>query len=213
LGRSSSPAKVPYRHYSASKNYAVKSICKQLVKKRPFLEKYIKQEIEAMNLLKHPNLVIQERVIESTPTTISANDYYFMVLEYCDLGNPLTHQAKIKTKCFPLKEGLEILSQIMHGLRVIHEKNYIHRDIKSENVLIKSSERGRIFKIADFGFARPVKSGTASTVCGTQKYMAPEILKNLPYTRSVDIWALDILFLFMLFADYPFKGHDLLFDI
>lgn len=58
-----------------------------------------------------------------------------------------------------------------------------------------------------------MKSGTASTVCGTQKYMAPEILKNLPYTRSVDIWALGVLFYFMLFADYPFKGHDLSVDI
>lgn len=136
-----------------------------------------------------------------------------MVLEYCDQGNLLTLQAKLKTKCFGLREALEILGQVMQGLRIIHEKNYIHRDIKSENVLIKTTEKGRIFKIADFGFARPVKSGTASTVCGTQKYMAPEILKNLPYTRSVDIWALGVLFFFMLFADYPFKGHDLLFDI
>lgn len=137
-----------------------------------------------------------------------------MVLEFCDQGNLLSHQSKLKNKCFPLKDSLEIIVQVMQGLRVIHEKNYIHRDIKSENVLIKTTEKGgRIYKIADFGFARPVKSGTASTVCGTQKYMAPEILKNLPYTRSVDIWALGILFYFMLFADYPFKGHDLVFDI
>lgn len=137
-----------------------------------------------------------------------------MVLEYCDQGNLLTYQSKLKNRAFDLKEALEILTQVMLGLRVIHEKNYIHRDIKSENVLIKATDKGgRIYKIADFGFARPVKSGTASTVCGTQKYMAPEILKNLPYTRSVDIWAIGILFYFMLFADYPFKGTDLLFDM
>jgi len=84
-----------------------------------------------MNLLKHPNLVIQEKVVESNVFAKAANDYYFMVLEFCDQGNLLTHQAKLKTKCFALKEALEILVQVMQGLRVIHEKNYIHRDIKS----------------------------------------------------------------------------------
>ena len=88
----------------------------------------------------------------------------------------------------------------MKGLRAIHDSNYIHRDIKSENVLIKTTETGGYrYKIADFGFARPVNS-TVNTICGTEKYMAPEILKNLSYTISVDIWALGILLYFMLFA-------------
>lgn len=79
--------------------------------------------------------------------------------------------------------------------------------------MIKTTEQGRQFKIADFGFARPMNTGPASTVCGTEKYMAPEILKNQPYNRSVDLWALGILLFFMLFAEYPFKGHDLYADI
>lgn len=136
-----------------------------------------------------------------------------MVLEYCDGGNLLTYQSKLKNKTFPLAEALEILVEVMKGLRLVHEFNYIHRDIKSENVLIKTTEGSRQFKIADFGFARPMNTGPASTICGTEKYMAPEILKNLPYNRSVDIWALGILLFFMLFAEYPFKGHDLYADI
>lgn len=99
-----------------------------------------------------------------------------MVLEYCDGGNLLTYQSKLKTKTFPLAEALEIFVQVLKGLKVVHENNYIHRDIKSENVLIKLGQRGNSYKIADFGFARPIKSGSARTVCGTEKYMAPEIL-------------------------------------
>jgi serine/threonine protein kinase len=118
-------------------------------------------------------LLVRRRSLKVINLSNLANEYYFMILEYCDLGNLLTYQAKIKTRIFSLIEGLEIMVQVMQGLRVIHEKNYIHRDIKSENVLIKSTDKGKIYKIADFGFARPVKSGTASTVCGTQKYMAP----------------------------------------
>jgi serine/threonine protein kinase len=136
-----------------------------------------------------------------------------MILEYCDMGNLLTYQSKLKTKTFALQEALDILVEVMKGLKLVHEFNYIHRDIKSENVLIKSTEHGLKFKIADFGFARPMNSGPASTICGTEKYMAPEILRNMPYDRSVDIWALGILLFFMLYAEYPFKGHDINADI
>lgn len=83
------------------------------------------------------------------------------------MGNLLTYQSKLRTRTFSLKESLDILVEIMKGLKYIHDHNYIHRDIKSENVLIKSTERGVVFKIADFGFARPINSGTASTICGT----------------------------------------------
>ncbi|MGC4046671.1 MAG: protein kinase [Armatimonas sp.] len=138
-----------------------------------------------------------------------------MVLEYCDGGNLLTYQSKLKNKVFPIAEAIDIVVDVLKGLKVIHESNYIHRDIKSENVLIKmtNTAKGRIFKIADFGFARPIKSGSAHTVCGTEKYMAPEILENTPYNISVDIWAVGILLYFMLFAEYPFKGLDILNDI
>jgi serine/threonine protein kinase len=102
----------------------------------------------------------------------------------------------------------------MKGLKCIHEKNFIHRDIKSENVLLKKVYRDKdsyeiTYKIADFGFARSIGSSGAKTHCGTEKYMAPEILSNSYYGISVDIWALGVLFYFMLFAEYPFKGHDM----
>lgn len=62
------------------------------------------------------------------------------------------------------------------------------------------------YKIADFGFARSIGSNGAKTHCGTEKYMAPEIISNSYYGISVDIWALGVLFYFMLFAEYPFRG-------
>ena len=106
----------------------------------------------------------------------------------------------------------------MKGLKCIHEKNFIHRDIKSENVLLKKihnlTENGGInYKIADFGFARSIGNTGAKTHCGTEKYMAPEILSNSYYGIGVDIWALGVLFYFMLFAEYPFNGHDMKAEI
>jgi len=67
-----------------------------------------------------------------------------------------------------------------------------------------------VYKIADFGFARYIGGVGAKTHCGTEKYMAPEIISNSYYGISVDIWALGVLFYFMLFAEYPFKGIQIL---
>lgn len=79
---------------------------------------------------------------------------------------------------------MEVMTQVLRGLQAIHDLNYIHRDIKAENILLggeaagRSNLKGVCFKIADFGFARPTNSGASKTLCGTQKYMAPEIMSN-----------------------------------
>lgn len=71
------------------------------------------------------------------PPSYSANDFIIIVMEYCEQGNLLTYQAKLPGKVFPLKHSIKVLVEVMKGLKCIHEKNFIHRDIKSENVLLK----------------------------------------------------------------------------
>ena len=112
---------------------AVKVISKAQVRKKPFLQKYIEQEIDIMRKLNHGNIVRQEAAID-TP------DYYLIVLEYCDQGNLLTHQARLPGKTFPLDQALKVMVEVLKGLRCIHEKNFIHRDIKSENILLKKGD-------------------------------------------------------------------------
>jgi serine/threonine protein kinase len=130
-------------------------------------------------------------------------------MEYCEQGNLLTYQSKLPGKVFPLKHASKVVVEVMKALKCIHEKNFIHRDIKSENVLLKKEAADITYKIADFGFARSIGGVGAKTHCGTEKYMAPEIISNSYYGISVDIWALGVLFYFMLFAEYPFKGTPL----
>lgn len=93
-------------------------------------------------------------------------------MEYCEMGNLLTYQAKLPGKTFTLKQATKVMVEVLKGLKCIHEKNFIHRDIKSENVLLKKVYKDREsfdvgYKIADFGFARSIGSSGAKTHCGT----------------------------------------------
>lgn len=84
-----------------------------------------------------------------------------------------------------------------------HAKDIAHRDLKLENILyIKEG----VIKVIDFGFAVQSKE-KQRTFCGTPTYMAPEIVKRIPYKGSeVDVWALGIMVYRMLTGTYPFMA-------
>ena len=92
-------------------------------------------------------------------------------MEYCENGNLLTYQSKLTGKTFSLSQALTVIVNVMKGLKCIHESNFIHRDIKSENILIKKITLSHgydvQYKIADFGFARSIGGVGAKTHCGT----------------------------------------------
>ena len=138
-------------------------------------------------------------------------------MEYCDIGNLFNFQARRPQLIVPFDETLYIMHQILLGLRHLHKKHLIHRDIKAENVLLltdKSQKNpyGYIIKICDLGFCR-VDDDTASTFCGTSNYMAPEIYKKNFYSTKVDVWAVGVLMYRLIFGDFPFKGMLLDNDI
>ena len=128
-------------------------------------------------------------------------------MEYCDLGNLYTIQSKLPAKAFTLDEATGIFNQVLRGVEVIHKNQIVHRDIKLENIFVRKNEKGGLLcKIGDFGLARFVEM-TANSNCGTQNYMAPEILRSTPYGQAVDVWSLGVIFFYLLFAEFPFKGN------
>ena len=80
----------------------------------------------------------------------------------------------------------------MKGLHSIHKRRQVHRDLKSDNILINSA--GEI-KIGDFGYAIQLTKDSQSSreIAGTPAWMAPELIKKEEYTESVDIWSLGII--------------------
>lgn len=97
-----------------------------------------------------------------------------LLLEYCDGGDLINYQAKLKDRVFSLEKATEVLSEVIIGLEQLHQEGYLHRDIKSQNVLIKTENGKERFKLADFGFSKK-KAEVGGTILGTEQFMSPEI--------------------------------------
>ncbi len=105
----------------------------------------------------------------------------YLLLEYCDGGDLINYQAKLKDRVFSLEKATEVLSEVIIGLEQLHQEGYLHRDIKSQNVLIKTENGKEVniitiqrFKLADFGFSKK-KAEVGGTILGTEQFMSPEI--------------------------------------
>lgn len=107
-----------------------------------------------------------------------------------------------KRKRFEELEVRFFAAQIILGLSFLHEKSIIYQDLKPENILLDSN--GYI-KLADFGAAKyGYQTKSYKTFIGTADYIAPEVLKKLPYNKAVDWWSLGILMFELLYGKPPF---------
>ena len=68
---------------------------------------------------------------------LNDDDYYYILLEYCEGGDLMNLQTTMPNKVFTLEKATEYLSQVIRGLQELHSKGYLHRDIKPQNVLVK----------------------------------------------------------------------------
>lgn len=97
-------------------------------------------------------------------------------------------------------------AEIVLGISHLHENNIVYRDLKPENLLL--DPEGHI-RITDFGLSKKdVEGDTAQSLCGTPEYLAPEILRKVPYGKSVDWWSLGILIYEMINGLPPFYDSN-----
>jgi serine/threonine protein kinase/Tol biopolymer transport system component len=152
------------------------------------------QEARAASALNHPNIC--------TIHDIQDHDgRLFIVMEYIDGQTLRERQAP-----FSLKQVIEIGIQVADGLAAAHEKGIIHRDIKTENIMMR---KDGIVQIMDFGLAklrgasRLTKEG--STI-GTMGYMSPEQVQGLDADHRTDLFSLGVVLYELLTGQLPFKG-------
>lgn len=136
-----------------------------------------------------------------------------IIMEFC-AGNNLT--TYLKETAITEQEAMLLFKQMALSIKVLHRKGIAHRDVKLNNFLLDA--RRRVVKVGDFGLSVVTYRHSrgilmAKTFCGTEPYMAPEILRrNSLGVRSynplyADIWSLGICLYAMLTRTFPFKMH------
>lgn len=162
------------------------------------LEK-IYREVQIMKLLNHPHIIKLYQVMET-------KDMLYIVTEFAKNGEMfdyLTSNGHLSES-----EARKKFWQILSAVEYCHSHNIVHRDLKTENLLLDGNMD---IKLADFGFGNFYNSGEPlSTWCGSPPYAAPEVFEGKEYEGpQLDIWSLGVVLYVLVCGSLPFDGPNL----
>ena len=205
-----------------NKLFATKKMPKTMVL-QPKVKKYFNNEIHILENIDHPYII---KLYEIKQTI----NNYFLIFDYCnggDLNHCLEKYKKKNKKPFTQEIVQHLMNQIVNGLQYLHNSKILHRDIKSDNILVHFKSKEDLqnlnllnadIKIIDFGFARYLEDDSlAQSVLGSPLYMAPQILRKLKkldnnnsfgYDQKADIWSLGTVCYEMLIGTPPFYAEN-----
>ncbi|XP_074834598.1 inactive serine/threonine-protein kinase PLK5 isoform X4 [Carettochelys insculpta] len=179
---------------STGKVYAVKVVSLSRVARLDGRGK-VEREIELHRHLCHPHVVGFHR-------HFADQDNIYMILEYCSCKS-LAHVLKAR-KRLTEPEVRYYLRQIIAGLRYLHQRGIIHRDLKLSNFFLTKNMQ---VKVGDLGLAtREERAGRRrGVVCGTPNYLAPEVIAKKGHCFQSDVWALGCIMYTALTGCSPFE--------
>ncbi|KAL5554643.1 hypothetical protein UlMin_042044, partial [Ulmus minor] len=156
----------------------------------------LRQEIALLSQFEHENIV-------QYYGTDKDESKLYIFLELVSNGSLLSLYQKYTLRDLQVSAYTR---QILQGLKYLHDRNVIHRDIKCANILVDAS--GSV-KLADFGLAKVTKLNDVKSLQGTARWMAPEVVDpKQGYGLPADIWSLGCTVLEMLTREMPYSGLD-----
>ena len=156
------------------KYYAIKHIEKKSIYKSLRSLDTIYTEINIQSKIHHPKIVKILFVQETEKD-------FDLVMEYAPKGNLFFYIQK--NRCLSESKSFQFFIQIVNAIHFLHKNNYIHKDIKPENILLFDNN---IVKLCYFGWCVEIKDRPRKTYCGTTEYIAPEMINETFYGKEID---------------------------
>ena len=218
------------RHKHEDTIYAVKMINakkpnRELAGKRSLSES-IHHELAVLNSLDHRSIL---KIIDF----FEEDQYFYFVTEMMEGGD--LFDRILANQVYTEKDARDLARTLVEAVNYLHDKRITHRDLKPQNILMKSKDNNSDIKICDFAFACRIHTPQSLTTrCGTVRfldllstpcscdliahqyllrsrfkptYVAPEILKNIPYDESADMWSVGVM-LFVILCGHPPFADD-----
>lgn len=192
---------VQVRHKRDGNIYAMKILKKEMIIKRKQYEHTL-SERRILENVSHPFIV-------SLQYAFQTEHKLYMVFDFFN-GGELYHYLSTQGR-FSEERAKFYAAEIILGLKYLHDRGIVYRDLKPENLILDSS--GHII-ITDFGLSKEGVDGeNVTSICGTPEYLAPEILRKQKYGKGVDWWSLGTLLYEMIAGLPPFydKNRSLMY--
>jgi len=200
LGRGGMAAVYKALQLNLDRYVAIKILLPHLASDTEFVRRF-QQEARAAASLKHPNIITIYDVGRDTVT-----DSYYIAMEYIE-GESLK-ELLADSGALSRWQAMDVLRPLASALDHAHEKGFVHRDIKSSNILIEKGS-GRAV-LTDFGVAKALHEGSSMTqngaFIGTVYYAAPEQIQGQPVDHRADLYAFGVLAYEVLSGGVPFSG-------
>ncbi|XP_066503967.1 serine/threonine-protein kinase 33 isoform X2 [Hoplias malabaricus] len=213
LGQGSFGVVCEATHIETQKKWAIKKVNKE--KAGSSGVKQLEREVSILKRVNHAHIIHLEEVFE-TPKKM------YLVTELCE-GGELKRLLQ-KKKHLSEEETRHIISSLAEATVYLHKKDIVHRDLKLENILVKSyhhgDDNGTVnIKVTDFGLSVQ-KGGVGSenmlqATCGTPIYMAPEVINGHAYSQQCDVWSIGVIMYLLLCGEPPFMSgtEERLFEL
>lgn len=175
----------------------------KLYKKKDHTPHEFRMEVESMQKIKHTN-VLQIHAANNKGVLVRPGKKdktcVYIVIEIAENAELFDFISEPE-KGFPEKIARFYFIQLINGLKAIHDKGFVHRDLKTENIFL---DKNFNLKLGDFGFSKEIESNSKlTTVLGTVGYQSPELLEQKQYSGSKnDIFACGVI-LFIIVNGYP----------